>query len=177
MRHQKRLMISIALFKMGLLIVRCHIILHTWSLKSKTTWNLGFHRWLGPHWTWFCFYTNVSVHGRPVDIKVGNHPHELSPCGKPIDCAHSAVLQSGDLLSFVERVVHVMQTEICLILQSHSPRWSSAWAFGSSNKGRAQPTCWQITICLLVRDYRLWEVQHANGAEGITLGFNVEAYI
>lgn len=63
----------------------------------------------------------MSVHGRPGDIKVGNHPHGLSPCGKPIDCAHSAVLQSGDLLSFVERVVHIMQTEMCLILQHILP--------------------------------------------------------
>lgn len=74
------------------------------------------------------------MHSRPVDIKVGNHPHGLSPCGKPIDCAHSAVLQSGDLLGFVERVVHVMQTEICLILHSHSPLLSSAWAFGCGKK-------------------------------------------
>lgn len=63
----------------------------------------------------------MSAHGGPVDIKVGNHPRGLSPCGKPIDCAHSAVLQSGDLLSFVERLVHAMQTEICLILQSFFP--------------------------------------------------------
>lgn len=119
---------------MGLLTVTCDRILHTWSLKSILTWSLRVHCWLVPDSARFHLYTRESVHSRPVDIKVGNHPHGLSPCGKPIDCAHSAVLQSGDLLGFVERVVHVMQTEICQILHSHSPLLSSAWAFGCGKK-------------------------------------------
>lgn len=135
---------------------------------DNVTWSPGLHRWPVADSAWFFWCARVSVHRRPADFKVGNHPSGLSLCGKPIGCAHSAVPQSGDLRSFVERVVHVMQTEICPIPHSHPPpptRPPLSLAL-AKNRG-AQRTCRPIAvICLLVTHDVLWEVQRQAGTQG-----------